>query len=101
MGLLIREYRECYEALCDALERGGDLGECVYAIEKAVRDKGIEIKKEPMGVILDRGDYGMWVENGEQMPEEGEAVGSVVSPLETVEGKITTEENNIEVSTIS
>lgn len=59
--LLIRQYRHCYEALCDALERGGSLGECVYAIEKAARDKSIDVLTEPMGVILDRGEYGTWV----------------------------------------
>ena len=58
--LLLREYKESYEALVDALERGGDLGDCIYAIEKAGRDKGLEPLKRPVGFIQDEGLYGTW-----------------------------------------
>lgn len=52
--LLIREYKECYDALVDALERGGSLGDCIYAIEKAGRDSGKLPLQKPLGYILER-----------------------------------------------
>lgn len=58
--LLIREYKASYDALVDALERGGSLGECIYAIETAGREKGLEPLKRPIGFILDEGPYGIW-----------------------------------------
>eukprot|EP00586_Coscinodiscus_wailesii_P011902 CAMPEP_0172490662 /NCGR_PEP_ID=MMETSP1066-20121228/21178_1 /TAXON_ID=671091 /ORGANISM="Coscinodiscus wailesii, Strain CCMP2513" /LENGTH=452 /DNA_ID=CAMNT_0013259255 /DNA_START=433 /DNA_END=1791 /DNA_ORIENTATION=+ len=64
--LLIKRYKPCYDALCDALERGGDLGECVYAIEKAVRDNNVVVHEQPLGVILDRGEYGVWLTDTEK-----------------------------------
>jgi hypothetical protein len=60
--LLIREYRPCYDALVDALERGGNLGECVYAIENAAKENGLpSISERPLGYIVDEGLYGEWV----------------------------------------
>lgn len=58
--LLLREYRACYDGLVDALERGGNLGDCIYAIEKAGRDAGLGPVKRPIGWISDQGDYGTW-----------------------------------------
>jgi len=58
--LLLREYKACYDGLVDALERGGNLGDCIYAIEKAGREAGLEPAKRPVGWILDQGDYGKW-----------------------------------------
>lgn len=52
--LLIREYKECYDALVDALERGGSLGDCVYAIEKAGRDYGKAPLANPLGYIIEK-----------------------------------------------
>jgi hypothetical protein len=52
--LLLREYKECYDALVDALERGGSLGDCIYAIENAGREHNKLPLKEPLGYILDR-----------------------------------------------
>lgn len=52
--LLIREYKECYDALVDALERGGTLGDCIYAIENAGRESGKLPLQKPLGYIVDR-----------------------------------------------
>ena len=51
--MLIREYKECYEALVDALERGGSLGDCIHAIEKAGRDHNKAPLLKPNGFILE------------------------------------------------
>lgn len=58
--LLLKEYQPCYDALVDALERGGTLGDCIYAIEKAGRVHNLTPLKEPLGYILDQGLYGEW-----------------------------------------
>jgi len=58
--LLLKEYKPCYDALVDALERGGTLGDCIYAIEKAGRDHNLTPLKQPLGYILDQGLYGEW-----------------------------------------
>jgi hypothetical protein len=52
--LILREYKECNDALVDTLERGGSLGDCIYAIEKAGRDHNKLPLKEPLGYILER-----------------------------------------------
>ena len=60
--LLLRQYKVCYDALVDALERGGELGECVYAIENAVKENGLpSIADKPLGYIADQGLYGEWI----------------------------------------
>ena len=60
--LLLREYRACYDALVDALERGGELGECVYAIETAIKENGLpSVAEKPLGYIVDQGLYGEWM----------------------------------------
>lgn len=68
--LLLREYKACYEALVDALERGGKLGECVYAIEKAARDNNLEPLTKPIGFIRDYEPNGYWevLKNGDPLP---------------------------------
>jgi len=59
--LLLREYSACYDALVDALEAGGNLGECVYAIENAAKENGLPtVAQKPLGYIIDRGPYGEW-----------------------------------------
>lgn len=60
--LMIRQYRPAYDALVDALERGGTLGDCVYAIEKAARDNDLKPLQEPLGFI----DNGQWIK---EMPQ--------------------------------
>jgi hypothetical protein len=58
--LLLREYKDAYDALVDALERGGNLGDCIYAIENAGRSKNLQPLARPLGLILDEGLYGTW-----------------------------------------
>lgn len=60
--LLLREYRVCYEALVDALERGGDLGRCVVAIEEAAEKEGLGWLGRSAGVVVEEGEFGKWVE---------------------------------------
>jgi hypothetical protein len=52
--LLIKEYRECFDSLVDTLERGGSLGDCIYAIENAGRQSGKLPPQRPIGYILER-----------------------------------------------
>ena len=35
--LLLREYKPCYDALADAVERGRDLGQCIVATEDVAK----------------------------------------------------------------
>ena len=59
--LLLREYKPCYDALVDALERGGDLGQCIVAIEEAARRENKGWLQEPLGIVLEEGEFGKWV----------------------------------------
>lgn len=59
--LLLQEYKPCYDALVDALERGGDLGQCIVAIEEAAAREGLGWLRKPLGKVLEEGDYGKWV----------------------------------------
>ena len=60
--LLLRQYNDCYEALVDALERGGELGQCVYAIENAIAERGLpDVAETPLGYVVDQGVYGEWI----------------------------------------
>jgi hypothetical protein len=61
--LMLKEYKVCYDALVDALERGGNLGDCIYAIEKAGRENGLKPLEKPLGYIVDEGSYGVWTTN--------------------------------------
>jgi hypothetical protein len=58
--LLLNEYKPCYDALVDALERGGDLGTCIVAIEKAARREGLGWLTQPKGTISEVGEFGKW-----------------------------------------
>ena len=58
----MRTYKASYDALVDALERGGNLGECIYAIEKAASDSGEEPLEKPLGYIAEKGLYGEWTD---------------------------------------
>ena len=51
--LMFREYKPAYEALVDALERGGTLGDCIYAIEKAARDHNLKPLQQPIGYLTE------------------------------------------------
>ena len=57
----MKEYKPCYDALVDALERGGDLGQCIVAIEEAAAREGLGWLRKPLGKVLEGGDYGKWV----------------------------------------
>jgi len=59
--LMLKEYQECYDALVDALERGGSLGDCIYAIENAAREHGKLPLEKPLGYILEREADEEWV----------------------------------------
>ena len=59
--LLMKEYKPCYDALVDALERGGDLGQCIVAIEEAAEKNGLGWLRHPSGIIIEEGDYGKWI----------------------------------------
>ncbi len=59
--LLMKEYKPCYDALVDALERGGDLGQCIVAIEEAAEKNGLGWLRHSSGTIFEEGDYGKWV----------------------------------------
>jgi hypothetical protein len=54
--LILREYKECYEALVDAFERGATLGECIYAIENAARQHNKGPLQRPLGYIVEQLD---------------------------------------------
>ncbi|KAL3930496.1 MAG: hypothetical protein SGARI_004469 [Bacillariaceae sp.] len=54
--LLLREYKECYDALVDAMERGGSLAECIYAIENAGRMSNKAPLPQPLGYIVEQSD---------------------------------------------
>jgi hypothetical protein len=58
--LMLREYKPAYDALVDALERGGKLGDCIHAIERAGREHNLEPLSRPVGYILEQGLYGEW-----------------------------------------
>lgn len=60
--LLLRTYKASYDALVDALERGGNLGECIYAIENAATAAGETPLEKPLGYIAERGLYGEWTD---------------------------------------
>lgn len=84
--LILREYKECYDALVDTFERGGSLGDCIYAIEKAGRDHNKLPLKEPIGYILERpgGLVEEWVtELPRSMVEEQEMATAATTKTET------------------
>ena len=76
--LLIREYKDCYDALVDALERGGTLGDCIYAIENAGRNSGKLPLEKPLGYIVER-PGGLEEEWVDKLPEEQTTEGRAVA----------------------
>jgi hypothetical protein len=58
--LILREYKECYDALVDALERNGSLGDCIFAIENAAREYEKEPLRIPLGYISEDGGNEIW-----------------------------------------
>ena len=53
---MLREYKPAYDALVETLERGGALGDCIYAIEEAARRHNLEPLKQPLGYIVEQQD---------------------------------------------
>jgi hypothetical protein len=51
---MLRQYRECYDALVDAMERGSSLAECIYAIENAGREYNKVPLPKPLGYIVEK-----------------------------------------------
>ena len=81
--LMMRHYKPCYDALVDVMERGGTLGDCIYAIEKAARDNNLGPLKEPLGYILEYGPYGTWTT--EQPPEIQQQEAAATTPTPTIQ----------------
>jgi hypothetical protein len=85
--LLMREYKPCYDALVDALERGGNLGQCIVAIEEAASANGLGWLRSSLGTIYEEGEYGKWV------PSDGKAElngNSEEKPIPLVNGGVPT-----------
>ena len=79
--LLLKQYKPCYDALVDALERGGDLGQCIVAIEEAAAREGLGWLRQPLGTILEEGENGKYVPitNGSSGIEMGGSNGDYTS----------------------
>ena len=60
--LLLKEYKPCYDALVKALESGADLGQCIVAIEDAATKEGLGWLQKPLGIVLEEGEFGKWVD---------------------------------------
>jgi hypothetical protein len=70
--LLLKEYRVCFDALVDALERGGSLGDCIYAIENSGRENGKVPLTRPLGYIIERPN-GLEEEWVTELPKEAQS----------------------------
>jgi len=71
--LLLKQFKPSYDALVDALERGGKLGECIYAIEKAAMDNKLEPLSEPIGIFkTDDSQDGYWETDNQSGIKYGE-----------------------------
>jgi hypothetical protein len=77
--LLLREYKPCYNALVDALERGGDLGQCIVAIEEAAKTEKKGWLQAPFGIISDEGEFGKWTKIEETSSSNNLSAVSVVN----------------------
>jgi hypothetical protein len=58
--LMLKEYKPSYDALVDALERGGDLGTCIVAIENAAARESLGWFSKPLGTVFEEGEFGKW-----------------------------------------
>lgn len=77
--LILREYKECYDALVDALERGGSLGDCIYAIENAAREHNKEPLRIPLGYISEEGETEIW---NKFVPKKSDDDGAIAEQAE-------------------
>lgn len=87
--LILREYKPSYDALVDTLERGGSLGDCIYAIERAGRDNNLMPLTKPLGYIIEKGEEEEWVKDLPEPQQESEKVAvqqtKVLDPEESLE----------------
>lgn len=97
--LLLRYYHASYDALVDALERGGDLGDCVYAIENAARADGTTPLTRPLGIVLDRGLYGEWESDPKVIHEMSSGGGGASSPAKAPVTPTTRRNGNVSMNT--
>ncbi|KAL9185406.1 hypothetical protein ACHAXT_003183 [Thalassiosira profunda] len=92
--LLLKEYKPCYDALVDALERGGDLGQCIVAIEEAAARAGLGYLRQPLGRVLEEGEHGKWIPIDELGTElngnNGASMQTTQSPIEGASGGVPT-----------
>jgi hypothetical protein len=66
--LLLRQYRPAYDALVQALQYGGTLKDCIYAIEQAGRNHNLptQYARQPVGYIVNNNisdDTSAWIPN--------------------------------------
>ena len=88
--LILREYKECYDALVDTLERNGSLGDCIYAIENAAREYNKKPLRIPLGYISEEGQNEIWTkiipnEAGSETKEQDSAPIAKVESLNAEE----------------
>jgi hypothetical protein len=52
--LLLRQYKPALDAIIDALQRGGRLGDCIFALERAAREHNLPTRgtRQPVGYIV-------------------------------------------------
>jgi hypothetical protein len=52
--LLLRQYKPAHDAIIDALQRGGRLGDCIFALERAAREHNLPTRatRQPVGYIV-------------------------------------------------
>jgi hypothetical protein len=57
---MLKEYKPSYDALVNALERGGDLGTCIVAIENAAARESLGWFSKPLETVFEEGEFGRW-----------------------------------------
>lgn len=85
--LILREYKECYDALVDALERNGSLGDCIFAIEDAARKHNKVPLRIPLGYISEEGPNEIWtkvIPNQYAAPIAKKEIANTEESLETL-----------------
>lgn len=82
----MKEYKPCYDALVDALERGGDLGQCIVAIEEAAEKNGLGWLRHSSGTIFEEGEFGKWVpySDGDAITELNGSIAEPSAPITSV-----------------
>ena len=63
--LMLRQYKPAYEALVEALERGGTLGDAIWAVELAARQHNLPSReaRQPIGYIVNDSGGVAWKAN--------------------------------------